>query len=742
MIIWRTDADGFKGGDRGLKIIFENNAVKNFLTDPKMLGVAATKGQGKTFLIKAKRNRLHNSTNPESDTTSVDCFPKDVSLVDTFSSTIDINKPLKGLLKHYYNWVTLWQFSIVATIVSSIQYRNLYKSNDFASFSQDVLTFFNRKINEKGDIVYEEYILNQKNRPSIIFSLLLKSDFSTLKCIIEETNRALYLLDRISNGVYFFIDKVDQAFSSLIYNSGTSRKQNSNHFYWQYIQYALADASYKLFTLNNHIKVYYTIRQEAIINSHELAQDISRNIESYLVQISYSKNDLFEMFRLYVENESDEYLFDSTFKYSDAEKAMFGFNTIEHAYFPETVEKTFDYLYRHSLRRPYDIIKLCRELYLKGLKTMDIKTFRRTVNDISYNTLLQYLTEVDPFIVFSKKEIDNLLKTLNTNIFDSDYMKFACESFNMRNEIDSKCSKDCLSCNNMHPFSSLYNIGLLGYLRTSSDNPEPYQYFLPIGDSKLKLDKHDLTRSELYFLHPSLCDETENLRESIRKKFFRSEYTIVGEGIEVDRDKVDKIKESLQNYKNKIDDDKIFVSSTIKDIKNYRDVVKTTLLDLYLFPVMSEEPEFPYGGNDVDSHDHCIDELLKCKQLVFLIGTEYGGIYCGNKYKNYAEAIKKESKGKINEPSISLVEFFVARKNKINYKIFVSKTVMKEKEDRSKGIKTANAVCDQRVFDIVNFVNHLQEGDNREGNWFLTFENEEHLDRLLRNQHFASNRNI
>ncbi len=741
--LWHEDADSLRRGDRSLNIIFMNNAVRSYLSNPKKLGIAATKGQGKTFLIKAKRNKLHSSTDDKDDIAPVVCFPKDVSLVDTFNKSIEINQSLKGLLRDYKNWVTLWQFSIAATIVASAEYRGLYKRNDFAFFSEDVLFYLNRKKNGKGDIVYEENVANSRCRPSIIFSHLLESDNSTLKCVIKDTNRALYLLDRISNGIYFFIDKVDQAFGDYIYNIKSSKNQNvpSNASYWQYCQYSLADAAYNLFTLNSHIKVFYTIRQEAILDSHLFVGNTAGNIGSFIIQLSYSKDDLFNMFRMYVENENDKNLCNCALKFSDAEKAMFGFNTIKHAYVSETIEKTFDYLYRHSLRRPRDIMSLCKALYMRGLKTMDIPTFRSVVNNVSINVLQIYLAEVRPFIVLSNTDFDNLLDIMTTNIFDSHYMRLVCERFNTRNESAFRCSKDCVSCNSLHPFSSLHNIGLLGRLRTSLASPIPKQRFLPIGESKLKLDEHNLTPSELYFLHPSLCDMARNSRQNIGKEFITSEHTIVGEGIEVEREKIDKIKESLPKYKSMIDDDKVFVSSTIEDIKNYRDVVKETLLDLHLYPVMSEEPEFPYGDNNIHSHDHCIEELLKCKQLVFLIGTEYGGIYSGDKYKNYAESIITESKGKIKEPSVSLVEFFVARKHKINYKIFVSKTVMEEKKVRSKGKKIADTLCDQRVFDIINFVNHLQEGDNIEGNWFLTFENEEHLTRILRSQRFEINRN-
>lgn len=738
--IWHEDADSFKHGDEALKIVFQNNIVRSYLSSTRILGIAAMKGQGKTFLIKTKRNNLHNSKDDNEDTTSVTCFPKDTSLVDTLNRDMVINHTIRGLLNDYRTWVSLWQFSIVAAIICSDECRKLYSSSDFIDFSDCVNYFFNRGISKdkKGQVVNvpSENIKNTKGRPSVIFSRLLGLDGQTLQQVINQTDLAVRLVDRISNGIYFFIDKVDQAFSTDVYQikkrGNHNRSVNASH--WQYCQYALADAAYNLLSYNSHIKVFYTIRQEALIDSHLLAPNTARNIESSMIELSYSKDDLYQMFKLYVENETDDCLFDGSLKKSNAERALFGFEEIPHSFVDETIETPFDYLYRHSLRRPCDLMLLCKEIYLKDPKKLNVSIFRQVINENSAKILRRYLAEVEPFITLSYENIEQLLVTINTNIFDLNYMKLVCERYNTELGNISGCRKDCPSCNGTHPFSALCNIGLLGYLRESISDSIPQQRFLPIGESKLKLNEHDIKSSDLYFLHPCLCDISRNTRREIYKVFYTCDITIVGEGVELNIEKLNLIKDTLPDYVDKLSDDKVFVSSTIADLVRERDIVRETLINLHLYPIMSEGINFQYGYDDVDPHDHCIDEMLKCKQLIYIIGNKYGNEYTGSKYRKYAEKIKEESKGKIVKPSISLLEFYVARSNSINIKMFILKNVLEEMKNN--GTQIPDSQCDREVFNIVNFIKQLPKDSDKKGGWWLTFKDTEELKLLIRNQQY------
>lgn len=147
---------------------------------------------------------------------------------------------------------------------------------------------------------------------------------------------------------------------------------------------------------------------------------------------------------------------------------------------------------------------------------------------------------------------------------------------------------------------------------------------------------------------------------------------------------------------------------------------------------MSEADNFGYAPNDVDSHDYCIDQMLKCKQMVCIVGIVYGGIYAGSKYKEYVKEIEKESKGKITQPSISLMEFYIGKRKGLTYRIFVQREILDEKKIYDENKDTYNGKVQPRVFDLVNFINHITKNGKRSGNWFMVFSSPERLEVQLK----------
>lgn len=293
---------------------------------------------------------------------------------------------------------------------------------------------------------------------------------------------------------------------------------------------------------------------------------------------------------------------------------------MEHAYVVGVNENIFDYLYRHSLRRPYDIMKICKELFLVGPSELTRDNVRHVINKTSGKVLKMYFSEVTPFITCGYKEIEKLLTCINTNIFDISYIHYACKRYNEEYEMENACNKDCSNCKNKHPFSTLYNIGILGYLKNSLAHPIYKQHFLPIGESRLKLNEYDLPTSSLYVLHPCLCDEARRLRANRNRKFITVNETIVGEGIEISNQNIAVICKRRASLLKKLDEEKVFVSSTVEDLEDERENAKRILYDKGYYPILSEQDNFGHAPNNIFSHDYCIDELLKCKQMICIIG--------------------------------------------------------------------------------------------------------------------------
>ena len=341
-----------------------------------------------------------------------------------------------------------------------------------------------------------------------------------------------------------------------------------------------------------------------------------------------------------------------------------------------------------------------------------------------------YLSEMQPFTTFHEQNVKKLLGCINTNFFDLNYIQYVCKRYNRFFAETDKCLGNCQVCSNAHPFSELYNIGLIGCVRNSAANPIFIQEYLTLGASKLKINEYDLPNSPLFFLHPCLCDVSRKIRTGMQHSFFTTNEAIAGDGIQVTNEVLDSIKVSLPTRLSELEDEKVFVSSTVEDLQSERLAVKTSLFNMGFYPIMSESDEFEYAPNDIHSHDHCINEVLKCKKIVFIIGERYGGIYAGEKYKDIATEILNISDGRIREPSISLVELYAAIKHGLKYYVFVKHDVLKQKNIYKKEGITGNV--DENVFVLINFINHLKIGESVCGNWFLPFKSDKDLIGRLR----------
>lgn len=211
---------------------------------------------------------------------SVECFPKNL-MVDQLDSSIAINHSIFKYLEDFTKWVAIWKIAISITIIKS-DLIDLQEKNNFLS--------------DKSNVIKDLFkIRNDNFRPSVYINHLLNMNRQNLNNVIDCTSNFLELLYGIHQAVYVFIDKTDQAFAIDIHRIHGDRKMSKgprNASYWQYCQYALANVAYDIFSnSNHHIKVYYSIRQEALIDTYLLSSNLKRNIESYIVNLEYSKED-------------------------------------------------------------------------------------------------------------------------------------------------------------------------------------------------------------------------------------------------------------------------------------------------------------------------------------------------------------------------------------------------------------------------------------------------------------------
>lgn len=722
MCIWHPEADSLDFNNDALNIVFRNNCINNYLKKESSLGIAGIKGQGKTFLIKAKRKALGKD---------YILIPKDSVMIDTLDIGLKLQKNKINFLSSYTNWVLLWKAAIFITVLQTLKNKEIISYNNFSELT---LNFLNRE--------------NKDSRTSVVFYDLLEKNSKELNQIFVDIPRLSREASKIHSQVAIFIDKIDQAFAQHFYRiSGDTPSSvgTRNASIWQYSQLSLANAAYDIYcNTNKHIKVYFTIRQEALLDAEEIAPNSYRNFSAYITKIDYSKNDLYDMFCLYVYNENDLNLNNPSCKKNNPEKAFVGMDVVRHGYNNcHKEEKLFDYIYRHTTGRASDIQQICYDLYIHNVKGLDENSFKRYVNGSARSIMQQYIAELQPISLMSRNEICALLEGITTNIFDYDYMKKICRRYMLKQKSQDSCKMNCKICDEVYPFARLYNIGLLGYLYNNQSNSNIYeQRFVSPSNRIIRGGAVNIETSQFYILHPCISDMAREQRKSLRRKYSNSEYVIAGNSCLVEADLLSQLKTELDKEKDNLKEELTFVSSTMKTLEDIRKGVEKSLLQKGYYPVIYENTDYQ-THTKVFSHDDCIDKILECGNIVTIFDKLYGGEYAGIKYKKEVEEIRQKSKGNIEHPSITLMEYYVARKYGKKYLTLMNKAIplhadTKEYKGNKRKIWKNKTDLDKMV-SVMNFINKLKISNKDEvpiGNTIRFYKDITEIKEIISNNYF------
>lgn len=699
MCVWVEDADNLEIDSPELAIVFSNRRVQTYLNGKHALGIAGIKGQGKTFLIKVKRKRA--------ELTCPNCIPRNMT-VDTVDSSILIDDSLFKLLSEYKSWAKLWKTALCITIIRYVM----------DTIPEEHIDLPPNLCAQTVKILKCE---NKHAQPSFILNLMLQMNVKDVMCIFSDLPLLAQLVSGINRSILVFIDKIDQGFSGYARNfnkDSIASHRSRNASIWQYAQFGLAEAAYDIYCIGtHHIKVYFTIRQEALIDCEKLNSDKARNIMSYITTLLYTKSDLEAMYSLYIANEDDSNLVMKDYKEDSPSKAFLGISKIKHGYIEEKEERVFDYIYRHTLQRPFDIMRICRALYLEG-RDVGVASILRTINHESNAIFSLYIQELSDFIPISIDTIYAMARMINSNVLSLEYMKEVCAILNKEINSEWVCNNVCHQCSNLQPFSILYNLGLIGVIKQNPADKVPIQKFMNVGNSILGMRVHHLSESDYYFVHPALANYARDNRFNVGMNYWSNEQIIVGDGCFFDLKDRRILTGYIRRAVDQLKKEKVFVSSTIEDLKEARGILRQTLVSRGLHPVMSEMPDFDISDAQVShSHDHCIDELLKCKSVVFLIGESYGGVYKGEKYAKERDELIAEAKkaGKDITPSVSMMEFYVARKKNLTCYAFISKSLETRIYD------PLDKSVDGNISTEVKFINHIKEGNRIRGNWISAY---------------------
>jgi len=482
-----SNVDEFIGG-----VLLKNKSVADFLSsDGVRKFVVGPKGFGKTLMLKLKRQLMH--TQP-----GYNFIPRhELISKPSGQPAILSEKELSGLVQDTVQWKNIWLTALSVTVL---------KSSD--TKVQNVTC-------ERLEYLIKDKLLTD---PGDIFDQILS--FTSRERIEVYNDYKSVLLPNLRTfrgQIALFIDNIDEYFGSVLSPKliATSMVRGSVEG-WVYSQVGLIGAAHEISGLNHHIKIYASIRSEAF-EFFESSTPMGMQIEGSSIRLSYTKNDLIGIFENNISLEDDDNLVMTNGKVIEN---FLGRDSliIENRFVAET-ERIQDYLLRHTLMRPRDIVHIGRLLADIPPNERNPDKIGQEINSAAKQIATNYITESLPHV--PNLELDALLPLIKSNVLSK------VEVETISNEYNKMLSEYYNTNEHFHPFCDLYRLGLLGVIEDLGGANNRVQKFAQPGQVGF-LKKNVLPDSKHYLIHPVLVDHIGP--RNINFKANISETNIIGHG--------------------------------------------------------------------------------------------------------------------------------------------------------------------------------------------------------------------
>lgn len=506
---WIIDADNFdlNGGkdillltDEMLGFLDKDNSIQSF--------VIATKGIGKTMLLRLKREAMAGYVMiPESG-------------IDKFAFSDNLSRDAVELFQDLNNVESIWSIAITMAVLKRVGHR----------FEDGALSRFLASL----------YANRQVTSVSEYFSHLIhadRDDFFRAKADLEATLVPLYKR-AVGAPIAIFIDNIDEYFNRhLDPTAAESVAGVLEPELWYTSQMGLVLSFFNLHKFNHHVKLFASIRKEALLR-YKRQQVLFQQVSERTIDLRYSRLDLERIFVNNVRREAkDRFVAPERFT-KDPIGAWFGLASIRHKQVG-VGESLFQYLARHTLSRPRDLMQIGKALARLDPSERNQDTVRRTVNEVSMDIVGTYMAEVRPHS--RPLDLPRLFALIDTNALSRESLKAICCEYNTTGP-DGAPPKpgattargadleamDCRSCGGTHVFCTLYKLGLVGHVVSDGSRRTRFQKFCLPGERTFEGDGI-LPDSELYLIHPILNSTImERNRTYIGN---RNKRNIVGDGL-------------------------------------------------------------------------------------------------------------------------------------------------------------------------------------------------------------------
>ena len=490
MRAWTVDADDIRvAEDFDDTLLHHTPEIDGFLNldrDDKFI-VIGTKGFGKTLLLKAKRILYQRDARAA-------CLPTGTLLDKPIGDKIFGKEALAFFAASSLPWSKLWLTAIAASTLKHLgQADGLSVTAKLTSLMDD----------ERLHGVIDHFV-----------RLLDFSPSELQRAAADTDGHLLPRLRAVSSPVAIFIDGVDEYFNKHIERASLPSVTGPlAPNVWYFAQLGLVEVAYQLRRINHHLKVFAAVRKEAYARLQTTV--MSQQYRGSAVDIAYPIESLREIFVNNIRLEKADRMVRPDRLRDDPIEAFLGRTKISHVYTGEE-EDAFDYVCRHTLLRPRDLMTIGERLAaLRPEERRHEHRVKEAVNAGATEIAREYLMEIAPYV--GDLDLERFLGRIPGHILGRDEVEELFRSHNAEGAVVDE----------RHVFCALYRVGLLGHLHHDWVRGEWIQRFLRPGEGTLEPDGV-LPRATRYLVHPVLSDVIGRLNPGYLERIDRIE--IVGYG--------------------------------------------------------------------------------------------------------------------------------------------------------------------------------------------------------------------
>ena len=466
MRAWTVDADDIRvAEDFDEALLHRTPEIDSFLTperDDKFI-VIGTKGFGKTLLLKAKRVLYQREGRAV-------CLPFNNLLDKPIGDKIFGREALAFFSASPLPWSKVWLTAIALTVLKHVEAVQDLRVNT-------------RLANLIGD--------HQLHSAIDHFVRLLDFSPSDLqRCASDTDSHLVPRLRSLKTPLTLFIDGIDEYFGKHVEDRGFNASVTGelSPDIWYYAQLGLVEVAYQLRRINHHLKVFAAVRKEAYARLPKRTAMIQQYRGS-AVDIAYAPESLREIF---VNNigllKSERMVLPARVRHNALE-AFLGRTSVTDLYTQEE-EDAFEYICRHTLLRPRDLMTIGERLSsLRPDERRNELHVKEAVNLAALEIAHEYLAEVAPYV--GELDLDGLFTRLPAPVLT-------------RDEVDALAAAPD-GDEAVRALHALFKVGLLGYVQHDRVRGQWRQRFLRPGDATLE-PIGSLPPTTHYLVHPVLTD--------------------------------------------------------------------------------------------------------------------------------------------------------------------------------------------------------------------------------------------